>query len=238
MTVCNIFYYSPTVPTEQSKVPFRQPPLSHQKPVRKTDVTNDELRLYQGNNIIESKICQQIIHLVYSGIYTHIIYIGDFMTEKTKQKLIVYGISIFIAELVGGLSALLTIGGMKKFATVIKPELTPPAAVFPIVWTILFALMGISAALIYTAPKSIDRTHGIIIYVLQLIVNFFWSIIFFNFQAYGFAFFWLILLWVLIVLMIYKFYKVRPLAGILQAPYLIWVTFAGYLTYNIWMLNK
>jgi len=160
------------------------------------------------------------------------------MTQKLKQKIKIYAISILIAELVGGLSALLTRGGMKNFATINKPDLTPPAIVFPIVWGILFALMGISAAIVYMAPPSKDRTYGIIIYVLQLIVNFFWSIFFFNLQAFGFSFFWLLLLLGLIVTMIYKFYQVNKTAALLQIPYLIWTAFATYLTYNIWMLNK
>lgn len=160
------------------------------------------------------------------------------MLNLTKEKLKIFGVSILITELVGGLSALLTANSMKMFETVTKPDLTPPAPVFPIVWTILFALMGISAALIYMSPPSVDKNHSIIIYVCQLIVNFFWSIIFFNFRAYGFAFFWILLLLALIVLMIYKFYQVNKLAALLQIPYLIWVAFATYLTYNIWVLNK
>lgn len=160
------------------------------------------------------------------------------MKQNTKYKIKVYGISILIAELVGGLSALLTRNGMEMFETVNKPALTPPPIVFPIVWSILFALMGIGAARIYLATPSVNRNHSIIIYVSQLIVNFFWSIIFFNLQAYGFAFIWLLLLWALIILMIYKFYQVDKIAALLQIPYLIWVTFAGYLTLNIWLLNK
>lgn len=160
------------------------------------------------------------------------------MKENTKQKIKVYGISILIAELVGGLSALLTRSGMNNFETAAKPDLTPPAIVFPIVWTILFALMGIGAARIYMSPPSINRNHSLIIYVSQLIVNFFWSIIFFNLEAYGFAFIWILLLWVHIILMIYKFYQVDKSAAILQVPYLLWVTFAAYLTLNIWILNK
>ena len=160
------------------------------------------------------------------------------MTDELKQKFKIFGLSILISELIGGLSALLTIGGMKNFATVIKPDLTPPMVVFPIVWSILFALMGISAAIIYMSRPTVNRNYSIIIYVCQLAVNFFWSIIFFNLQFFGLAFFWLLLLIALIVLMIYKFYKVSRLSAVLQVPYLIWVTFAGYLTYNIWVLNK
>ena len=160
------------------------------------------------------------------------------MLTKTKQKLKTFGVSILIAELVGGLSALLTRTGTKMFETIPKPDITPPAIVFPIVWGVLFALMGISAALIYMSPPSVNKNHSTIIYVCQLLVNFFWSIIFFNFQAYGFAFIWILLLLALIILMIYKFYQVNKFAALLQIPYLIWVAFATYLTFNIWILNK
>ncbi len=155
-----------------------------------------------------------------------------------KNKLKTYGISILIAEAVGILSGLISASGMAAYDAVTKPALTPPDIVFPIVWTILYALMGISAARIWMAPQTKERNHGLIIYALQLFVNFFWSIIFFNLQAFGVAFIWLLLLWVLIILMIYTFNKTDRLAALLQIPYLIWVTFAGYLNFMVWMLNK
>ena len=160
------------------------------------------------------------------------------MKEKTKRYIKVFLTSILITEAVGGLSALLTRSGMKDFESIIKPALTPPSTVFPIVWSILFAVMAIGVGLIYLSPPSIDRTHGIIIYVLQLLFNFFWSIFFFNTKVYGFSFFWLICLFLLIALMIYKWYKVNKTAALLQIPYLLWVGFAGYLNYSVWMLNS
>ncbi|MBQ2774695.1 MAG: tryptophan-rich sensory protein [Clostridia bacterium] len=155
-----------------------------------------------------------------------------------KNKLKTYGISILIAESVGIISGLISASGMQAYDAVNKPALTPPDIVFPIVWTILYALMGISAARIWLAPPTKERNHGLIIYALQLFVNFFWSIIFFNLQAFGVAFIWLVLLWILIVLMIITFNKTDRLAALLQIPYLIWVTFAGYLNFMVWMLNK
>ena len=121
---------------------------------------------------------------------------------------------------------------------VIVPPLSPPAIVFPIVWGILFALMGIGAARIYLAPTSGARSRSLLLFLIQLIFNFFWSIIFFNFQAYGFAFIWLLILWFLILLMILSFRKVDKLAAWLQLPYLLWVTFAAYLNFGVWLLNK
>lgn len=155
-----------------------------------------------------------------------------------KSKLKTYAISILIAEIVGGIAGLFTSMGMDEYKLVEKPPLTPPAILFPIVWTILYALMGISAARIWMAPPTKERNHGLIIYTIQLFFNFLWSIIFFNFQAYGFAFFWLIALWVLILGMIMIFSKTDRLTALLQIPYLLWVTFAGYLNLMVWLLNR
>ena len=105
-----------------------------------------------------------------------------------------------------------------------------------VVWTILFTLMGISAYLV-SASDSKDKTPALRIYGIQLAVNFFWSILFFCLQAYWFAFVWLILLWVLILAMIVSFAKVSFPAAMLQIPYLLWVTFAGYLSLAVALLN-
>lgn len=155
-----------------------------------------------------------------------------------KSKLKTYGLAILITELVGGIAGLFTSMGMDEYKLVEKPPLTPPEIVFPIVWTILYALMGISVARIWLSPPTKERNHGLIIYAVQLFFNFFWSIIFFNLQAYGFAFFWLIALWALILGMIIIFSRTDRLAAILQIPYLIWVTFAGYLNLMVWLLNR
>ncbi len=151
-----------------------------------------------------------------------------------------YILSVLAALAVGGLSALLTRGGMGLYEQINRPPLSPPPVVFPVVWTVLFILMGISAAMVWEnrdkapeAVKSALRTYD-----LQLGVNFLWSIIFFNFKAFTAAFFWLLLLWGLIISMITKFNAIRPTAAALQLPYLIWVTFAGYLTFAICVLNK
>ena len=151
----------------------------------------------------------------------------------------VYGIWVLITEAVGGLSAWLTREGTKVFSeTVAQPPLSPPMLLFPIVWGILYLLMGIGAARIWLEPPSTHRSRGLNLYIAQLIVNFFWSLIFFNAQAFGFAFFWLLLLWVLVLLMILTFRKVDPLAGWLQVPYLLWLTFAAYLNLGVWYLNR
>ena len=149
-----------------------------------------------------------------------------------------YIISALIALAVGGLSALLSMDTMAAYDTaVVKPALTPPGWVFGVVWPILYALMGISAARIWLSKDSEAKSKGLNLYVAQLIVNFFWSLIFFNAQAFGFAFFWLLLLWALVLLMILQFSKVDKKAALLQIPYLVWLTFAAYLSLGVWILN-
>lgn len=146
---------------------------------------------------------------------------------------------ILIAELVGGLSGWLSREGMEIYnQTVTKPPLSPPEIVFPIVWGILYALMGISAARIWLGAESAARSRGLNLFIAQLVVNFFWSLIFFNLQAYGFAFVWLALLWILVAWMILTFHKTDALAAWLQIPYLLWLTFALYLNGAVWLLNR
>ena len=150
----------------------------------------------------------------------------------------IYGLWILIAEAVGALSGFLSREGTKIYSdSIIQPPLSPPAIVFPIVWSVLFALMGISAARIYMAPPSQTRSAGLNLYIAQLVVNFFWSLIFFNAQAFGFAFIWLLFLWALVLWMILTFRKIDPLAAWLQIPYLLWLTFAAYLNLGVWYLN-
>ena len=149
-----------------------------------------------------------------------------------------YAFWIVLAEAVGGLSGWLTREGTKVYnATVQQPPLSPPSIVFPIVWGILFALMGIGAARIYASPASGTRSRSLMLFFIQLAFNFFWSIIFFNLQNFGFALLWLLALWVLILRMILSYRKVDPLAAWLQVPYLLWVTFAAYLNFGVWLLN-
>ena len=149
-----------------------------------------------------------------------------------------YIISAGIALLVGGLSSLLSMKGMEVYnESVLKPLLTPPGWIFAAVWSILYVLMGVSAAIVWLADEGSAQNRGLNLYVAQLIVNFFWSLIFFNAQAYGLALLWLIALLVLVVLMSWQFYKVKPIAGYLQIPYIVWLLFATYLNFAVWQLN-
>lgn len=155
-----------------------------------------------------------------------------------KQNWKTYLFGILLAEGVGALAGLLSMSGIREYNTMtVQPPFSPPAWLFPAVWGILYALMGIGVAGIYLAETSKERGRALDLFTIQLIVNFFWSILFFNLQAYGLAFGWLLLLWVLIVLMIFAFYAVVPWTAWLQIPYLIWVTFAAYLNLGVWLLN-
>lgn len=147
------------------------------------------------------------------------------MEEKKWKNLL---ISIGISLSVGIMSALLTMGGMRAYAEMYHPPLSPPGWLFPVVWTILYVLMGIAAFLVYQS-KGEDRKLALILYVIQLFLNFGWSIIFFNLKAYFIAFAWLLFLWLFIYLAMKQFRQLNKTAGILMLPYLAWATFAGYL---------
>lgn len=150
----------------------------------------------------------------------------------------VYAFWIVLAEAAGALSGWLAREGMKVYeASAAQPPLSPPAFLFPIVWSILYALMGFGAARIYLSPDTPVRSKGLNVFIAQLIVNFFWSLLFFNAQAYGFAVLWLLLLWALVLRMILVFHKTDPLAAKLQIPYLLWLTFAVYLNIGVRYLN-
>lgn len=144
-------------------------------------------------------------------------------------------ICIAVPLMVGGLSAYLTRNEMMIFNSIQQSILTPPSWVFMIVWTILYVLMGIASYLVFSSQKHF--TSAFVAYMIQLFFNFFWSIIFFNLHLYLFAFIWLIILWIFILITIILFYRISKLAGYLMIPYLLWVTFAGYLNFMIYLLN-
>jgi len=162
---------------------------------------------------------------------------GDDQLKQSTWK--TYAFWILISEAVGVVSALLSREGTSLFGqTALQPALSPPAILFPIVWTVLYALMGISAARVSLTGPTSHRNEGLNLFIAQLTFNFFWSLIFFNTGAYGFAFLWLLILWVLVLWMILTFRKTDPLAAWLQIPYLLWLTFAAYLNFGVWYLNR
>lgn len=152
---------------------------------------------------------------------------------KIQWRNLVTCIAIPLA--VGNLSALLTQNSMKAFESINKPALSPPGWLFPVVWTVLYILMGIASYLVLTSGKQYDT--ALAVYGIQLIFNFFWPIIFFNLELYLFAFIWLILLWLLVLKTTSLFYQISKPASYLMLPYLLWITYAGYLNFSIYLLN-
>lgn len=156
--------------------------------------------------------------------------------KLNKRQLL---LCIAIPLIVGGVAAFLTQDSMEVFANVNKPPLSPPAWLFPVVWSILYILMGISSYLILTSGEEETKIRQAIrLYGYQLAVNFLWPTFFFNFGWYGFSLLWLILLWILVFLMIWQFKDISKIAAYMNIPYLIWLTFAGYLNAAIWLLNR
>lgn len=155
---------------------------------------------------------------------------------KAKTKSLILNLAIPLA--VGGLSALLTRNNMIMFDYVRKPPLSPPAWLFPVVWTVLYILMGLAAYFVRNSnrPKKEVNT-ALLFYGIQLFFNFFWSIFFFNMEKYLFSFIWLLAMLILIIVTTFKFFDIDRKAGWLMLPYILWVTFAAYLNFGIYMLN-
>ncbi|MBZ9625916.1 tryptophan-rich sensory protein [Clostridium sp. FP2] len=155
-----------------------------------------------------------------------------------EKNIIALIISVLLAEGVGFLSGFLSMTASKDYKNFNKPSFSPPGWVFPVVWTILFFLMAVAAYRIWMKGKSgEDVTKALVLYVVQLFLNFLWSIIFFRFRLYAIAFLELLLLLVFILLTTFEFYRIDKPSAYLMVPYIVWVSFAGVLNYAIWMLN-
>ena len=150
------------------------------------------------------------------------------------QKFKIYFKTILIPVLIGGIVGILISGSM-DYNYLEKPFLSPPSILFPIVWTILYILMGVSYGII--KDKGLMDSETKFIYYLQLFLNAIWPIIFFVFKWRLFAFIWILLLDVLVIVMLTNFYNKNKLAGLLQIPYLIWILFASYLNLAFYVLN-
>lgn len=152
---------------------------------------------------------------------------------KANWKNLLTAIALPLA--VGGLSTLLTGDGIRTFSmNVNQPAFTPPAWLFPIVWTILFVLMGIAS---YLVTQKNPQPAALLLYAVQLLLNLLWTIFFFEKQWYLFSFFWILLLWIFILATLISFYRISKFAGYLLLPYLLWVGFAAYLNYCVYLLN-
>lgn len=158
----------------------------------------------------------------------------NFKSDRVKFPVIFTLISLGV----GGLSAIFTRENMDIYERINQPFFSPPSWVFPVVWGILYILMGIGAGLVLAAPRQADKKpSAVFIFALQLAVNFFWSIIFFNLQMFKASFVWLVFLLALILIMVSAFYKICRLSAYLQIPYILWVFFAGLLNLAIAILN-
>lgn len=146
---------------------------------------------------------------------------------------------VVIPLAVGGAAGFLSMGGMKAFQLLKQPPLSPPQWLFPIVWTILYVVMGLASCKIKhaDAPQQ-ERNDALTIYWAQLVVNFLWPIFFFDFQWRLFSFFWLLFLWLLVYKMIRAFSGISKDAAKYCVPYLVWLTFAAYLNLGVWWLNR
>lgn len=158
------------------------------------------------------------------------------VTSNIRCKELIVSAAVPLAA--GGISSLITADGFRDYAAVTKPPLSPPAWLFPVVWTILYILMGVSAYLVYNGGKTPEKSKKpLTVYAVQLAMNFMWPIFFFSLDAYLFSFVWLLVMWALVLVMIVMFHRVNRLAGLLQIPYFVWLTFAAYLNLSVYILN-
>ena len=162
------------------------------------------------------------------------------MPKDRLQRIKVYIIAIAIPLAAGIISALITRGNMNVYSELNTPPLSPHSFLFPVVWTLLYIFMGISSGTVYLnrSNNPSAASDGLSYYALSLAFNFSWSIIFFNFRAFAFSFIWLLALLYLIIKTVRSYKRVDKCSAKLQIPYIIWVTFAGYLNLGIWLLNK
>ena len=157
-----------------------------------------------------------------------------YISKKINWRCLIFNLALPLA--VGALAGFLTRDSMDIYKNLEQPPLSPPSWLFPVAWTILYVLMGLAAYIVFQ-EKPLNKT-ALTLYFVQLTVNFFWPLIFFNMQAYLFAFAVLVILWLLVLLTTILFFKTNRTAGWLMLPYLLWLTFAGYLNLGVWYLNS
>lgn len=155
------------------------------------------------------------------------------MKKINWKRLIIITIITF---LVGSFFSFLTMNNMSAFKELEKP-INVPAIIFPIVWSILYLLMSVSCYII-TESNDKNKDKAIIWYGINLVVNSLWSLIFFGFGTYLLSFIWIILLLIIVIIMMAKFYNIDKKAAYLNIPYILWIIFAGYLNFGIYLLNR
>ncbi len=144
---------------------------------------------------------------------------------------------LLLPILVGFIAGLLIRDNVPYYQTLNKPPFSPPAILFPIVWTLLYLLMGYSSYLIFLSPSA-KKNAALSVYFLQLLCNFFWPLLFFNLQAYLTSFLWLVTLFLLVCYLCILFYEISHPAAYLLIPYVLWLVYAGYLNFGVYLFNK
>lgn len=143
---------------------------------------------------------------------------------------------IFITILIGTLPSIFVFKNMSMYDKLNRPPLSPPGILFPIAWTILYILMGISIYRV-TSTNNKNKDNAKLIYIIQLVVNALWTPIFFGLKEYFLAFLFILMLIVLVITMISVFFKIDKVSAYLQIPYILWLLFASYLNFGIFVLN-
>ncbi len=152
-----------------------------------------------------------------------------------KWKTFWYSLALTFIFAIGG--GIVTYLGQPKYDALTQPFLSPPSWLFPVVWSILFLLMAYGAAVVFDSGNE-KMPKALFVYALQLTMNFWWCVLFFGMGLYLFAFIWLILLWIAVLVMLILFYRIDKKAGLLQIFYLLWLTFAAYLNLSVYLLNR
>lgn len=160
--------------------------------------------------------------------------------DKKRVRIMDLIISIGIPLFIGGITSMIIPNMNLIYGDLVKPIFAPPAIVFPIIWTILYILMGIASYKVYVLKyDNIDVSSALFVYAIQLLLNLLWTFIFFEFKLYGLAFLELVLLVLFVIVTIKRFYdKAGKKAALLLLPYLIWLIYAGVLNFFIWILNE
>ena len=157
---------------------------------------------------------------------------------KSKRSIFTLAAAVIIPLLVGGLSAFLTAGDMNIYESFSRPFLAPPGWVFPIVWTLLYIMMGTASFLVYESDEDAEtKRNALIPYTAQLVMNLFWSTLFFTYRQYLIALIWLMIMWVMILITTIRFFRIRKEAGLMMGALLVWSTFAAYLNLSWYILS-
>lgn len=147
-------------------------------------------------------------------------------------------LALLIPLLIGGISAVLSRKGMAAYESMSKPPLSPPAWVFPVAWTILYIMMGLASYFVMVSDADRQtKIIALVLYFVQLAMNFMWSIVFFNWEQYLLAFIWLIIMWAIVIICAFKFYSAARISGYMMIPYIVWLTFAAYLNMGSYIVN-